>query len=339
MFRSLWGDPANRRRLRTAVLALSGPMAIGAFSVPAAADPGLFRDNAVAAISSSERAENAAAGCPVVTDMMEARPTAENWDVGRMKPRNRFASQSAKRKEGKAALVISLDRQDATNGSSGYKHELRIANSKRCDFGREVWYSFSFRIEGKYPRTGSTRWVITQWKEETGGSPFLAQRFDNGVFHISVQCDRKRVIVAQAAGDYDRTQAFAQDASGIDVYRDAIMRLRVERLPFIAKPENYGKPECVRVEPSKDPILPDPSLRWVDMRYRVKGDRNGNGIIEVWADGRHIVRVTGKIGNDNFGGPTQYFKVGHYRNTDSAFKWSKLYFDRFKRGRKRTDVD
>ena len=67
------------------------------------------------------------------------------------------------------------------------------------------------------------------------------------------------------------------------------------------------------------------------MRYRIKGDRNGKGVVEVWANGQKIVKVTGKIGNDDVAGSTQYFKFGHYRNIDKKYKYSNIYFDSVKR--------
>ncbi len=309
--------------------------------------------------------------CPVVTDMMENEPTSANWDVSRMKPKRRFKVQSKERREGQKALGISLKKKDATNRSGKYKHELWIANSKRCLFGEEVWYSFSFRINGEFPRTGTTRWVIGQWKEETEGSPFLAQRFDNGVFHISIQENDKRMIIASAPGDYDAkfrffTDAFREslpmadgeirsdldwekeidrfsfegrDAFSYSDFREAIMNQDVSGFPFLADPESLMPIEGLTILPSENPFLPDPNKGWVDMRYRVKGDRQGNGLIEVWADDRFIVRVTGKIGNDDFAGPTQYFKMGHYRDTDRDFRHATLYFDNFRRGTSRGDVD
>ncbi|MGI9401475.1 MAG: heparin lyase I family protein [Rhizobiaceae bacterium] len=85
--------------------------------------------------------------------------------------------------------------------------------------------------------------------------------------------------------------------------------------------------------------MPNPTDGWVHMRYQVKGDRAGNGIIRVWANDRLIVEVFGKIGNDVFHGPTQYFKFGHYRDTGDEFEWSKIYFDKFRRGQTRSNVD
>ncbi|HTO33041.1 MAG TPA: heparin lyase I family protein [Pararhizobium sp.] len=81
--------------------------------------------------------------------------------------------------------------------------ELRTIKSSWPIFGDEVWYAFSFRVEGNVPPIGSTRFVISQWKGPGDSSPMLAQRFDNGVFHITVQDNETRRVVAQAEGDYE----------------------------------------------------------------------------------------------------------------------------------------
>jgi hypothetical protein len=81
--------------------------------------------------------------------------------------------------------------------------EIRTAKASWPTFGDEVWYQFSFRISGDVPSTGSARSVIGQWKGPGDASPMLAQRFDNGVFHITVQDNETRRVVAKAEGDPD----------------------------------------------------------------------------------------------------------------------------------------
>ena len=73
------------------------------------------------------------------------------------------------------------------------------------------------------------------------------------------------------------------------------------------------------------------------MMYRVRGRRNGQGLIEIWANGAFIARVQGSLGYDEAGGPTQYFKIGHYRDPIAAA--TTLYVDDFKRGDNRGAVE
>jgi len=49
---------------------------------------------------------------------------------------------------------------------------------------------------------------LGQWKAPGDSSPFLAQRFDNGVFHVTVQDGPNRRTVASAEGDPDRLDEF-----------------------------------------------------------------------------------------------------------------------------------
>ena len=305
--------------------------------------------------------------CPTVSDMMEDDLLADRWNLKFVRPADRFDVQDDMAMEGDKALAVTLRRGDLLWSKSKHKHEIREANHLRCRFGREVWYSFSFRVEGQYPRSGSTRWVIGQWKEENKASPFLAQRFDNGVFHITVQSNDQREVIAAAPGDYDArfpfysdtfkqslatggaprngdeytaaVDKFGPDAVDRAAFRRAIEEQDLDKFPFIADRPDYRRIDGLRATPSDDPLLPDPSKGWIDMRYRVKGGRDGTGLIEVWANGRFIVRVQGKIGSDTFDGPTQYFKFGHYRDIEDAFGWSTAYFDRFKRGTSAADVD
>jgi hypothetical protein len=136
-----------------------------------------------------------------------------------------------------------------------------------------------------------------------------------------------------------RAETFGPDAFDIRALKQAIVGQNIKKFPFVADPESYSRIDGVKIEPSDMPVLPNPTTGWVDMRYRVRGDRNGNGLIEVWANQRFIVRVTGKIGNDIFSGPTQYFKIGHYRDVDGDYKESTIYFDRFRRSKNRANVD
>ncbi len=306
--------------------------------------------------------------CAVIIDDFDEYPSSKNWDVHRMNKPENFQIESDVVREGGHALAITVFGDDELDSEGNLKNELWIAHQKRCKFGDEVWYSFSFRIDGTVWPVGSTRWVIGQWKEDSGGSPFLAQRFDNGVFHITVQHNKIRKLVAQAEGSYQQDfggfsrelqQMLSLDRQGfrnksdaertsdeflgsgltIAELKKAIETQDTSKFPFLVDPQTYMDYPGIKIELSENPILPDPTLDWVDMRYRVKGSREGMGVIEIWANGKFIARVTGYIGNDEFAGNTQYFKFGHYRDYDRDDLQSTVYFDRFRRGPHRSDVD
>jgi hypothetical protein len=86
------------------------------------------------------------------------------------------------------------------------RNEIRVAEQLQPFFGDDLWYGFSIKALGDIPACGAVRWVIGQWKHTTADSPFLAQRFDNGVFHVSVQDDHCRCRVTQAPGDPDQAR-------------------------------------------------------------------------------------------------------------------------------------
>lgn len=213
---------------------------------------------------------------------------------------------------GRASLAIRVEPSDdgrfCRRGCQ--RIELREANEIQLPAGTEVWYAFSFRLDGDVPRIGSTRWVIGQWKQETAGfdpSPFLAQRFDNGVLHLTVQDGRCRSLIATAGGDHSAThvlqQAFARPPAGM--------------MGLLGLPASRATTLCatdVEVAEGEGGLLPDPYRTWVRMVYRLRAARDGGGLVEAYADGRLVALAEGSIGYPTRHGARQYFKIGHYRD-------------------------
>jgi hypothetical protein len=219
-------------------------------------------------------------------------------------------------------------------GKACQRAEIRTAKSSWPSFGEEVWYRFSFRIGGYIPTVGSARTVIGQWKAPGDDSPMLAQRFDNGVFHITVQDNDNRRVVASAEGNYDDVPMVEASATKPGDKREKAMDLALafqstdegyfaqsseiaksvgladpklvsdsSSLAYIFDPARYLGGAQIEVIPEKDAVLPDPRKGWVDMVYRIKPGRNDNergprrkGEIDIWANGKKIVSVRGNIG-------------------------------------------
>jgi hypothetical protein len=177
------------------------------------------------------------------------------------------------------------------------RQELRLQKRYLHDADEPYLYSMRFRMPAKIEdRTNSIRWVIAQWKQEplsdsyrsqfgkgAGPSPFLAQRFDDGVLHVTVQDEFCRCKVASAPNPDGST----------DNWRDG-----PAQYCMWTKSPGEGEP-CranLQVKYGANPILPSPLGQWVEMSYRVEAGRSGNAAIEVYAGKRFIVRVTGKIG-------------------------------------------
>ncbi len=262
---------------------------------------------------------------PPVVDSFE-RPEIDEaiWWLGQIRL-SRFWIDRSQARSGRSSLAIRVEEEDRDCGGRCQRNEIRIANRLRLRFGEEAWYSFSFKIVGEISEHDSNRYVIGQWKQESDGSPFLAQRYDNGVFHITVQDNDCRIIVAQANGHPDGLQAHRAN-------------VKYSALAFLSESHFYDCESDVRIEHGEEPpVLPDPYEQWVDMLYRVRGGRNGRGLIEIWANGTFIARVKGSLGYDNAAGPTQIFKIGHYRAPIAAT--TTLYFDDFRRGDNRGAVE
>lgn len=225
-----------------------------------------------------------------------------------------FAEDREIARDGDASMRLFVDRTDIVVcgvDEPCQRNELRVANEHRLPFGEESWYAFSFRVSGDFPRLdmpGQTaRMVLGQWKQTNGESPYLAQRFDNGVFHITVQDGACRKSIAKAPGNTGEMPELLSSQCVADI----------------------------KVEPplGTNP-LPDPYESWVDMVYRVRGGLDGSGIIEVWANGKFIARATGKIGHAE--GDQDYFKFGIYRRCTPGVVVA--WFDNFRRGPTRESV-
>lgn len=259
-----------------------------------------------------------------MSDGFEAAPLDQaKWVLVRMPERRHWIDRQVVR-EGKGSLAIRVQGGDLELSCECQLGEVREAVANRLRFGTDAWYAFSFRIDGKGGLTGDQRWQIGGWKQEVDGSPFVSQRFDNGVFHITVESGSSRVLMATSEGH----------ASG---FLEAIRSGIITQFGFLSEPALYTRPGDLAVEYGDDPILPDPRKGWVDMLYHIKGSLGGDGIVEIWANGRFIARAKGRIGVDGAGGPMQYLKLGHNRAPLPGT--ATIYYDRFRRGATRAEVE
>lgn len=208
--------------------------------------------------------------------------------------------------------------EECPTGGSAQRNELRL--QQRPDLIHEQnephWYALTFRADGNIPSCGSAQWILSQWKQERNGdSPFLAQRFDNGVLHVTVQNNHCRCAIAKADGDYE---AFMLSAEGIAPPADVALKkskpIKCTRsdLDEVVSCEPVGM-DVLTVDGAPPPSLPDPKHDWVTMAYLVRGGSDGNGQVDVYANGRFVVRVKGLIGYETSDPGPVKFKFGHYR--------------------------
>ena len=254
----------------------------------------------------------------------EAGPLDQSlWSLYRVGERHHWIDHRVVR-YGLGALAIRVRGSDYDPICLCQISEIREAPAQRLTFGEDAWYAFSFRIDGRGPVTGDQRWQIGGWKQESDGSPFLAQRYDKGVFHVTLDSGDSRVLVATSAGEAN--SFFAQLQEGI-----------ANQFAFVSEPSKFDGRDDVSIEYGLDPILPDPRLGWVDMVYRVKGGLAGDGIVEIYANDRFIARATGTIGVFGAEDPTQYFRFGHNRAPMPGT--ATIHIDRFRRGASKAEVE
>ncbi len=213
--------------------------------------------------------------------------------------------------------VLERARQAGREGECIQRQELRLRPEYRVRSSRPMLYSLRFRMpEPVRDARNSVRWVTAQWKQEPisaryddefkkgwGPSPFLAQRYDDGVLHVTVLDEHCSCMVASAPLP-DGTRQDWQDGTP-------------SRCASI-HPDHEGEACTPRFEATygADPVLASPLHDWVEMTYRVQADPEKPATVEVFQDGRFIVRVSGRIGYraDAARPPSTKFKLGHYRD-------------------------
>jgi hypothetical protein len=184
-----------------------------------------------------------------------------------------------------------------------------------------TWYSLTFHMTGQIYPCGSARWVIGQWKQWTNGneSPVLAQRFDNGILHVTVQDGNCRCVVAKAHGDPDALGllAFTSSAGGKLTKSHFLKCLDSAPTDEPNPPEKKCVPEFPvdlsvwTIGGGPPPELPDPKKGFVTMTYLVSG--GPKGLIDIYAEGQFVARVQGNIGFPDTLRDTVKFKIGQYR--------------------------
>ncbi|HEX2556033.1 MAG TPA: heparin lyase I family protein [Microvirga sp.] len=221
--------------------------------------------------------------------------------------------------------------------------ELWEEDALHLPVGTEVWYGFAMYIDPAVPpRHGHL--VIGQWKQRGGNSPFVAQRFRGRSFTITIEQDDRspgrrpdrtqcRILVAS-----DRDEPGPRAAAGAGTLPSAAHG-EADPVPVLAPPSSLQRlPGCatdLRVE--RFGPLPNPFGRWTTMRYRIKATAADDGLLEVWADGQPIVKVTGRFGYAaDRDGADQYFKFGPYREPAEGSLYAMIA--RFRRGPGLEDV-
>jgi hypothetical protein len=118
---------------------------------------------------------------------------------------------------GKKSVKITVrDGDGGANCGECQRAEVRDRASYRPPIDREAWYGFSFRVVGQIPRLHRVRHVIGQWKSPNDTSPFIAQRIDKGVFHITTEDNGVRRVIAKSTGNLYRLDTLQEQLSQLD---------------------------------------------------------------------------------------------------------------------------
>jgi hypothetical protein len=241
--------------------------------------------------------------------------------------------------------------------------ELWEADAITLPSGTEVWYRFSFMVDPALPLTAG-RLVIGQWKQTNiaagDRSPVIAQRFNGRVFAITIEQDNTapnhapadtqcRIWIAVDINAARSPGASEAHRLGLLGNGEAPQSGASSALPSLAHDElevfhGAGPTPGAQENPAscahdvaikRYDLLPDPFGHWVEMTYHMH--LNGpSSLLEIWADGRPIVTVQGRIGFRTEGTGRQYFKFGPYRNHQPQSTFARLA--RYARGFSREDI-
>ncbi|MCB1469312.1 MAG: polysaccharide lyase [Rhizobiaceae bacterium] len=229
----------------------------------------------------------------------------------------------------------SVDQNESERAEIWEKTELRVP------YDQGVWYGFAVRFADPVP-TDDHRYLIAQWKREIDPgaegdfSPFFAIRMRNGKLFATVETnyiEEPAPVMMKAVQDHE---------VGIPVWlRPKTNQMRA----LVATDPNWLPDDGDLFHARSDAIqvvdhgnrLPTPDSGWIDFAVYTQPGPDGSGRIELYANARPIVTVTGHIGHADRGlGDKQYFKFGPYRAPHDR-EWS-LYYADFRRSPERADV-
>ena len=212
----------------------------------------------------------------------------------------------------------------------------------RTPYDEGMWFGFAVKFEEPVP-ADDHRYLIAQWKREIDPSaegdfsPFLALRVFRGKLFATVETN------VLPAVSHDKSGGVASCKPG---QTPAWLRPETNQTrALVASDANFKKEDGALFQSCVDRIaitergakLPDPKSGWIDFVIYTRPGPDGTGHIEIFANDRWVVSVTGHIGHGDKGlGSNQYFKFGPYR-AGAEKPWA-LYYDDFRRGPRCTDV-
>jgi len=246
-------------------------------------------------------------------------------------------------RNGQGALKLSVKPNCATPDTScSERAEIWEKTALRVPYNEGVWYGFAVKFADPIPRDDH-RYLIAQWKREIDPgaegdfSPFLALRLRQGKLFATVETN----YLPPASGKPEDSAASC-GTGGTPVWlRPETNQMRA----LVATDATWTPADGDLFTSCTDAItvtdhgnkLPAPESGWIDLAVFTKPGPDGSGHIELFANGKPIVTVKGRIGHADKGlGKNQYFKFGPYRAANTT-EWT-LYYDDFRRSPRCADV-
>lgn len=254
-----------------------------------------------------------------------------------------YLFQSDRVRSGKQALKLTVTHKCQPHEEKcSERAEIWEKTDSRVPYGKGAWYGISIRFEEPVPAQHH-RFVFAQWKRESGStnmpeiSPYLAFRMKHGKIFATVEANDHPVTQHEESGQQ------AQCTNG-----DAPVWLRPQQgqmRALVAHEEGFTPADGARFADCTDKIklttyghtMPPASSGWIDFAVYAKPGVNGDGHLELFANGLHLATIKGDIGQQAEGlGPNHYFKFGLYR--DPAPRDWTVYYDNFIRSADCIDV-
>ncbi|WP_371744811.1 polysaccharide lyase [Nordella sp. HKS 07] len=243
---------------------------------------------------------------------------------------------------GKGALRLSVKPHcPASKPLCSERAEVWERSKLRVPYDQGAWFGFAVKFEEPVPQDDH-RYLIAQWKREIDAgadgdfSPFLAFRFNEGKFFITVETN----LVPGKEGQKGKRAHCGPGETAVWLRPDTNQTRALVAFDRKFGPENGDEfnacTDKITVIDRGNP-LPDPATGWVDFAVYAKPGPEGTGQIEIFANDKWIVTVKGRIGHNDKGlGENQYFKFGPYRAGGPGV-WA-LYYDDFRRSLACADV-
>jgi hypothetical protein len=291
----------------------------------------------------------AAGGC--AADVAWKKPLADGFEAndfsadGGLYYKNNFEQsagsvtfQNEVVRTGRGALELSVKPICPANDEGcSERAEIWEKPDLRAPYDQGMWFGFAMKFAEPVPQDDH-RYLIAQWKREIEPgadgdfSPFLALRLNEGKLFATVEANLQDASAnGPSCPSGDAPVWLRPDTN----QTRALVAADMSWSP-LTDPRFAACTDKIKVTSRGSP-LPLPNSGWIDFVIYALPGPNGDGHIELFANGKWVVTVKGTIGHADKGlGPNQYFKFGPYRAGGQG-TWT-MYYDDFRRSPDCRDV-